>query len=200
MRWTVFSLLTMATVFLVRFINKDVVGRCAACVPFSSSRAYPATVVFELSLLAQVALAVYLLANVRRWGLEGTEVVEPPLSPRQYVRRGFLRIGVLAVANLLALWAVENADAGLRFRDLITQTLGISSNYLENVAAFCTLAVVLTATVVSVYLFFGAPRATTPSMAPPVPPAPTMIPPGPRPPGPVAPRPTVAPPPPLRRP
>ena len=190
MRWTFFSLLVMAATFLVGFIHADIPRwTWAESLPFSTTRAFHATVLFELALAAQIATAIYFLFAMRRWRLQAPEIRDRPVAPRDRVWSGFWRLTILLVVNLLALWAGTNMDVGLRFRDLVIRTLGVNPNHIENVAAFCTLGVVLLTVVLGVYLFFGSPRA--------VPASPVVIP-SPPPPGIMRPAPPMPPRPPNR--
>jgi hypothetical protein len=158
MRWTLFSLLLMTATFLVGFIHRDVPHwTWAESLPFSTARAFHAPVLFELALLAQIAVAIYVLVAIRRWRQQAPEIRERPVVPAQRPWVGLQRLIVLIVVNLLAVWAGANMDVGLRFRDVVVSTLGINPNEFGNVAAFCTASVVL-ATLDLSYLLLGSPR------------------------------------------
>ena len=186
MRWTLFCLLCMSSVFLIRWIHVDSEGpwSFAQSLPFSTERVVPAGVLFEFFLAALVALAVYALISIRRWRLEAPEIPVKPTLPRDRVRVGLCRLVALLLTTLVAYWAGSHMDCGLGFRQLFVEVLGLPLGQLPNAAAAGTLATLLATLVASIYLFFGNPRPTSsqpmvygpPVQMPPVQPRPPIFP------------------------
>jgi hypothetical protein len=140
--------------------------------------------VFELFMLAEVILAAYILAAIAYYRAQ-TPVIPAgrPLPLRERLFAGLVRLAIFITLLILCLWAASHMDCGLSFREIVLGTLGVPFYELANVAALCTLTVVLITIVATCALFFYRPRVVTQASTPT--PAGVGFPPRPRPPAPL---------------